>query len=84
MGEIPKPDNFGRELFRARHKYDLSMSGASISTIVMAGAPARDAILARLSERIQQAGSPHISLATVLVGDDAPSRKYVASKHKTA
>jgi methylenetetrahydrofolate dehydrogenase (NADP+)/methenyltetrahydrofolate cyclohydrolase len=30
------------------------------------------------------AGAPHVSLATVLVGDDAPSRKYVASKHKTA
>ena len=60
------------------------MSGASISTILMAGAPARDAILARLTARIQKAGSPHIALATVLVGDDAPSRKYVASKHTTA
>ena len=60
------------------------MSGASISTVVMAGAPARDAILSSLSERITQAGSPHIALATVLVGNDAPSRKYVASKHSTA
>ena len=60
------------------------MSGASTSTVVMAGAPARDAILAGLTERIQKAGSPHIALATVLVGDDAPSRKYVASKHATA
>ena len=60
------------------------MSGAPISTVVMAGAPARDAILASLSQRIQKAGSPHIALATVLVGDDAPSRKYVASKHTTA
>lgn len=84
MGEIPKPDNFGRELFQALHKYDLAMSGASVSTVVMAGAPARDAILASLSQRIQQAGSPHIALATVLVGDDAPSRKYVASKHAVA
>ncbi|NCX04688.1 MAG: bifunctional 5,10-methylenetetrahydrofolate dehydrogenase/5,10-methenyltetrahydrofolate cyclohydrolase [Actinobacteria bacterium] len=50
----------------------------------MAGAPARDAILSSLSERITQAGSPHIALATVLVGDDAPSRKYVVSKHSTA
>jgi methylenetetrahydrofolate dehydrogenase (NADP+)/methenyltetrahydrofolate cyclohydrolase len=50
----------------------------------MAGAPARDAILAGLTARIQKAGSPHIALATVLVGDDAPSRKYVASKHATA
>ena len=60
------------------------MSGAPISTVVMAGAPARDAILASLTARITQAGSPHIALATVLVGDDAPSRKYVASKHSTA
>jgi len=60
------------------------MSGAPISTVVMAGAPARDAILSSLSERITQAGSPHIALATVLVGNDAPSRKYVASKHSTA
>lgn len=30
------------------------------------------------------AGSPRISLATVLVGDDGPSRRYVASKHATA
>jgi methylenetetrahydrofolate dehydrogenase (NADP+)/methenyltetrahydrofolate cyclohydrolase len=60
------------------------MSGALIPTIVLAGAPARDAILAGLTARIQKAGSPHIALATVLVGDDAPSRKYVASKHATA
>ena len=60
------------------------MSGAPISTVVMAGAPARDAILASLTARITQAGSPHIALATVLVGDDAPSRKYVVSKHSTA
>jgi methylenetetrahydrofolate dehydrogenase (NADP+)/methenyltetrahydrofolate cyclohydrolase len=84
MGEFPKPDNFGRELFHTHHKYDLSMSGAPISTVVMAGAPARDAILAGLAARITKAGSPHIALATVLVGDDAPSRKYVASKHTTA
>lgn len=44
----------------------------------------RDAILARLKDRISHAGSPHIALATVLVGDDAPSRKYVASKHSIA
>ncbi|CAB4608493.1 unannotated protein [freshwater metagenome] len=60
------------------------MSGAPISTLLLAGAPARDAILETLATRISQAGSPHIALATVLVGNDAPSRKYVASKHKTA
>jgi methylenetetrahydrofolate dehydrogenase (NADP+)/methenyltetrahydrofolate cyclohydrolase len=60
------------------------MSGAPISTLLLAGAPARDAILESLAKRISKAGSPHIALATVLVGNDAPSRKYVASKHKTA
>lgn len=50
----------------------------------MAAAPARDALLEALRERIRVAGSPHIALATVLVGDDGPSHKYVASKHTTA
>jgi methylenetetrahydrofolate dehydrogenase (NADP+)/methenyltetrahydrofolate cyclohydrolase len=44
----------------------------------------RDAILAGLARRISVAGSPDICLATVLVGDDGPSRRYVASKHRTA
>ena len=44
----------------------------------------RDAILESLQQRIVSAGSPHIALATVLVGEDAPSQKYVASKHRTA
>lgn len=59
------------------------MSGA-IDTVLLAGAPARDAMLDGLRQRIARAGSPGINLATVLVGDDAPSRRYVASKHKTA
>lgn len=50
----------------------------------MHGAPVRDALLAGLSARISAAGHPAICLATVLVGDDAPSHRYVASKHKTA
>lgn len=48
------------------------------------GASARDAVLAEVTQRIVAAGSPSIRLATVLVGDDAPSQKYVASKHRTA
>lgn len=48
------------------------------------GAPVRDAILAGLAGRIARAGSPAVCLATVLVGDDGPSRRYVASKHRTA
>lgn len=54
------------------------------STRMLPGAPVRDAILQGLQHRISAAGSPHIALATVLVGDDAPSQKYVASKHRTA
>lgn len=50
----------------------------------MDGAPVRDAILERLRSRIAAAGNPAVCLATVLVGDDTPSQKYVASKHRTA
>ena len=53
-------------------------------TVSLDGRPARDAILGRLSARIVAAGSPRITLATVLVGDDGPSHRYVASKHRTA
>ena len=60
-----------------------TMTGA-ISTIILAGEPARARLLDGLTRRIEAAGSPVISLATVLVGDDGPSRRYVASKHKTA
>ena len=51
---------------------------------LLEGAPARDAVLADVARRISAAGSPSIRLATVLVGDDAPSQRYVASKHRTA
>jgi methylenetetrahydrofolate dehydrogenase (NADP+)/methenyltetrahydrofolate cyclohydrolase len=60
------------------------MSSEVISTRMLSGAPVRDAILDSLQKRIATAGSPPIALATVLVGDDAPSQKYVASKHRTA
>ena len=60
------------------------MTRGAIETRILAGAPVRDAILAGLKDRIAKAGAPHIALATVLVGDDAPSRKYVASKHSIA
>ena len=54
------------------------------STLRLEGAPVRDAILERLSARLRAAGQPVVNLATVLVGDDGPSQKYVASKHRTA
>ncbi len=60
------------------------MSLDAITTRMLPGAPARDAILQGLHTRITAAGSPAIALATVLVGDDAPSQKYVASKHRIA
>jgi methylenetetrahydrofolate dehydrogenase (NADP+)/methenyltetrahydrofolate cyclohydrolase len=61
-----------------------AMSGGSNNAISLAGAPARDAILSALKDRIQASGVTTITLATVLVGNDAPSRRYVASKHATA
>lgn len=60
------------------------MAGNANTARSLAGAPARDAMLANLKSRIASAGSPSIALATVLVGDDAPSHKYVASKHAVA
>jgi methylenetetrahydrofolate dehydrogenase (NADP+)/methenyltetrahydrofolate cyclohydrolase len=60
------------------------MSSEAITTRMLSGAPVRDAILDSLQKRIVSAGSPRIALATVLVGSDAPSQKYVASKHRTA
>jgi methylenetetrahydrofolate dehydrogenase (NADP+)/methenyltetrahydrofolate cyclohydrolase len=41
-------------------------------------------MLDSLRTRLARAGSPKITLATVLVGNDGPSKRYVASKHKTA
>ncbi len=52
--------------------------------ILMDGEAARDEIVARLRSEIEAAGSPPICLATVLVGDDKPSRIYVSWKHKKA
>jgi methylenetetrahydrofolate dehydrogenase (NADP+)/methenyltetrahydrofolate cyclohydrolase len=37
-----------------------------------------------LAKRIESAGSPRICLATVLVGDDGPSQRYVRNKHAQA
>ncbi len=52
--------------------------------IFMDGKRLRDETVARLAEEITELGSPEICLATVLVGDDRPSRLYVNSKHKKA
>jgi methylenetetrahydrofolate dehydrogenase (NADP+)/methenyltetrahydrofolate cyclohydrolase len=50
----------------------------------MDGNALRDELVAGIRERIDQAGAPAICLATVLVGDDGPSRRYVNMKHKKA
>lgn len=55
-----------------------------MAAIVMDGNALRDEIVAGLAVRIKAAGSPDICLATVLVGDDGPSQRYVNSKHKKA
>ena len=51
---------------------------------VMDGNALRDEVVAELASTIEAAGSPPVCLATVLVGDDGPSQRYVASKHKKA
>ena len=52
--------------------------------LVMDGNRLRDEIVARLAREIAAAGSPPVCLATVLVGDDGPSQRYVRNKHAQA
>ena len=52
--------------------------------ILLDGVQLRDETVAKLRAKINQAGNPKICLATVLVGDDAPSQIYVKSKHQKA
>jgi methylenetetrahydrofolate dehydrogenase (NADP+)/methenyltetrahydrofolate cyclohydrolase len=55
-----------------------------MAAIRMNGNQLRDELLAGIAARLESAGSPPICLATVLVGDDGPSQRYVRSKHKKA
>ncbi|MGA9275419.1 bifunctional 5,10-methylenetetrahydrofolate dehydrogenase/5,10-methenyltetrahydrofolate cyclohydrolase [Ilumatobacter sp.] len=55
-----------------------------MAAIRMDGNALRDEVVAGLAQRIDALGSPAICLATVLVGDDGPSQRYVNSKHKKA
>ena len=50
----------------------------------MDGLALRDEIIAGLRGQVEAAGSPDVCLATVLVGDDGPSQRYVRSKQKKA
>ncbi|MFM9036929.1 MAG: bifunctional 5,10-methylenetetrahydrofolate dehydrogenase/5,10-methenyltetrahydrofolate cyclohydrolase, partial [Actinomycetota bacterium] len=52
--------------------------------VLMDGNALRDEIVESLSATIRAAGSPPVCLATVLVGDDAPSQRYVRNKHVQA
>lgn len=52
--------------------------------ILLDGIALRDETVVKLRDAINSAGNPTICLATVLVGDDAPSHIYVNSKHKKA
>src|SRR3954470_4058445 len=49
--------------------------------IEMTGAPVADAVLDDLTGRVARLGRP-VGLATLLVGDDAPSASYIAKKHE--
>lgn len=49
--------------------------------ILMDGNRLRDEMVADLAATIAAAGSPPVCLATVLVGDDGPSQRYVRNKH---
>lgn len=54
------------------------------SAVLMDGVMLQSEIVARLRAEIESMGNPAVCLATVLVGDDKPSQRYVASKGKRA
>jgi methylenetetrahydrofolate dehydrogenase (NADP+) / methenyltetrahydrofolate cyclohydrolase len=55
-----------------------------MTAVVMDGNALRDEIVSGIRATVEAAGSPAICLATVLVGDDGPSQRYVRSKHAKA
>lgn len=55
-----------------------------MAATLMDGAGLRDELVAGLRALIDDAGAPEICLATVLVGDDVPSQRYVKMKHRKA
>jgi methylenetetrahydrofolate dehydrogenase (NADP+) / methenyltetrahydrofolate cyclohydrolase len=50
----------------------------------MDGNRLRDEVVVSVRDELASAGSPPVCLATVIVGDDRPSRLYVAGKQKKA
>ena len=55
-----------------------------MTAVVMDGTALSKERRAGLADELRALGSPAVCLATVLVGDDGPSRRYVASKQKLA
>lgn len=64
----------------AEEKWERTPGGA----VLMDGNRLRDELVVDLKSRIEALGSPHVCLATVLVGDDKPSQIYVRNKRKKA
>ena len=61
-------------------QFELTEGGA----VLMDGNRLRDEIVAELNAEITAAGGPAVCLATVLVGEDKPSRIYVRNKQRKA
>ncbi|MBU6240173.1 MAG: bifunctional 5,10-methylenetetrahydrofolate dehydrogenase/5,10-methenyltetrahydrofolate cyclohydrolase [Acidobacteria bacterium] len=57
---------------------------AAADPLVLDGVALRDLMVKQIAARMAAARHPNVCLATVLVGDDAPSRTYVRNKHKFA
>ena len=55
-----------------------------VPAVIMDGKALAEEVRRGVAERLVEMGSPDVCLATVLVGDDGPSRRYVASKEKQA
>lgn len=55
-----------------------------MAAITMNGTELARLVRADVAQELLHLGSPDICLTTVLVGDDAPSRRYTASKRKQA
>ena len=52
--------------------------------VLMDGNRLRDEIVAAIRREVEALGDPEVCMATVLVGDDKPSRIYVRNKHRKA
>ena len=55
-----------------------------MSAVIIDGKALAERVRRGVAARLVEMGSPPVCLATVLVGDDGPSQRYVASKEKQA